>query len=410
MTLSPSAWKKTLLALLAAALIGLTIWLGIGPSVALYSAVRTDFVVTVVATGRVQAPHRVDVGAQVTGPVVRVPVAEGQFVKAGTVLVELDAAELNAAVRQAELAVMQAQARVRQVLELQVPVAEQAVLQARISQSNAEAQWRRLEALQQRGFIGIAALDDSRKTVDLARAQVTVAQQQLKTLGAGGSDRALAQAALEQSQAAAQAARVRAGYASIRAPVDGTLISRNVEAGDVVQPARVLMTLSPAGRTQVVLAVDEKNLRFLALGQGAVVSADAYPLERFDARLTYINPGINAQTGAVEVKLDVAQPPLFLREDMTVSVNVEVARHRDAIVIPADAVHDGDRDSPWVLRWEAGRLRHTPIRIGGRSAGFTQVLQGLQTGDQLAPAGATLRDGQRVRPMASVRAQAGSSP
>jgi HlyD family secretion protein len=99
-----------------------------------------------------------------------------------------------------------------------------------------------------------------------------------------------------------------------------------------------------------------------------------------------------------------------LREDMTVSVNVEVARHRDAIVIPADAVHDGDRDSPWVLRWEAGRLRHTPIRIGGRSAGFTQVLQGLQTGDQLAPAGATLRDGQRVRPMASVRAQAGSSP
>src|SRR4029079_10268914 len=118
-----------------------------------------------------------------------------------------------------------------------------------------------------------------------------------------GSDYALAEAAFVQAQASAQAARARAGYATIAAPADGTLIARAVEVGDVVQPGKVLMTLSPAGRAQLVVDIDEKNLRLLAIGQKALASADAYPQQRFAAELVYINPGVNAQTGAVEVKL-----------------------------------------------------------------------------------------------------------
>ena len=89
-----------------------------------------DFVQSVVASGHVETPHRVGLGSQITGTVRRVPVAEGQQVNAGDLLVELEAAELQAAQRQAEIAVIQAQARLRQLQELQAPVAEQQLRQA----------------------------------------------------------------------------------------------------------------------------------------------------------------------------------------------------------------------------------------------------------------------------------------
>ena len=116
--------------------------------------------------------------------------------------------------------------------------------------NNARNQLRRSQDLFQQGFIGEAALDEARKTVDLADAQMRSAQKQAETAGPAGSDYALAQAAVDQALASAEAARARAGYAQIRATADGTLIGRNVEVGDVVAPGKPLMTLSPSGRTQ----------------------------------------------------------------------------------------------------------------------------------------------------------------
>jgi HlyD family secretion protein len=217
-------WKSGLLTVFVIGAAALSVRLILGPRVALLQAVRTEFVLNVVASGRIEAPHRVDVGSQITGVVARVPVSEGQFVKANAVLIELESAELDAAVQQADHGVSLAQARLRQVRELQAPLAEQAVLQARINLGNATAQLRRLESLQARGFIGMAALDDARKAADLAAAQVTVATRQLDASSLHGSDQELAQAALAQARATARLARVRAGYAVIAAPVHHPLM------------------------------------------------------------------------------------------------------------------------------------------------------------------------------------------
>ena len=121
----------------------------------------------------------------------------------------------------------------------------------------------------------------------------------------GGADFEMAQTALQQARAGLAAAKARLAQTSIVAPTDGVLIGRNVEPGDVVQPGKELMVLAPAGETQIVVQVDEKNLAQLKLGQKALASADAYPHERFDAELFYINPGIDALRGSVEVKLRV---------------------------------------------------------------------------------------------------------
>ena len=399
------AWLVVALVILIGVGAGAVRW-WLGSPVTTTLAMRRDFIQTVVASGHVEAPHRVDVAAQITGTVVRIPVIEGQAVNAGDSLVELEAAELTATGRAADVAVVQAQARLRQLQEVQGPVAAQTLRQAQASLLNARVNLERIQDLFTRGFVSRTVLDDARKAADLADAQVRANQQQYDTTRASGSDRALALANVSGAQASAAAARARSSYATIKAPVTGTLIARDVEVGDVVQPGRLLMTLSPQGRTQLVVAIDERSLALLAVGQGALASADAYPTQRFPVRLAYINPGVNATTGAVEVKLDVAAPSAVLKQDMTVSVDIEVARHPRVLIVPAQAVHDADA-APWVLRLEGRHAMRRPVQVGLRSGGLAEVLGGLSEGDAVVVAGATIKPGARVHATPSAATQSG---
>jgi HlyD family secretion protein len=160
------------------------------------------------------------------------------------------------------------------------------------------------------------------------------------------------------------------------------------------------MALSPAERTEIVIDVDEKNLARLEVGQGAVVSADAFPDRHFPARVTYVNPAVNAATAAVEVKLRVLDPPSFLRQDMTVSVDILSATRRGATVIPADAVRQSSGGQAYVLMLNHGRTQRRPVRIGLTSGGIAEVLQGLEPGNLVLPSMVKVSPGQRVRPHA----------
>ena len=370
-------------------------WLG--PQVQTEAVQRRDVLQTVVASGRVETPHRVNIGAQITGTVARVPVTEGQVVMAGDVLVELVGTELQSARRQAQQAVVQAQNRLRQMNELQGPVVVQTLRQAQASLDTAQASWQRNQALFGQGFIGQAALDESRKALALADAQVRTAQQQVMSTRAGGAEHSLALGAVAEAQANAEIVNAKARYAVIQAPASGQLIGRNVEVGDVVQAGKVLMTLSPEGAIQLVVQIDEKNLRLMALGQQALASADAYPQQPFKAQVAYINPGINAQTGAVEIKLDVLEPQQNLKQDMTVSVDMVVARKSQVLALQVGRVNEISGASPWVWLVQAGHVVHRPVRLGLRGGAWVEVLEGLREGDAVIGLPTALREGQRVR-------------
>jgi HlyD family secretion protein len=385
----------SVLAVLLLVLLAVRVWRG--PVVSTQAVQRRDIVQTVVATGHVENPHRVDIGASITATVVRVPVQEGQTVRAAQVLIQLESAELLATAQQARMAVAQAEARLRQLTEVQGPVAEQTQRQARANLDNARATMQRNQDLFNQHFIGAAALDDVRKNLELADAQWRASVKQVETTRNGGSDYAVAQTTVDQARANADVAQARARYATITAPSAGVLIARNVEVGDVVQPGKVLMTLSPAGKSQLVVSIDEKNLSLIALGQKALVSADAFPQQKFEAVVAYINPGVNAQTGGVDVKLDIPKSPAQLQQDMTVSVDIEVARQEKALVLPSASVHDLGTSAPWVLQAKDGVAQKVLLQLGLRSGSWVEVRQGLQEGDPVLPATPDLVPGQRVR-------------
>ncbi len=383
-------------ALVALFVVLLAVRLWRGPGVAMESVLRRDIVQTVVASGHVENPHRVDVGASITGTVARIPVDEGQTVRAGQVLIELESSELRATALQAQMAVAQAEARLRQLTEVQGPVAEQTERQARANLDNARATMQRDQDLFKQNFIGAATLDDARKALDTADAQWRASVKQLETTRSNGSDYAVAQTNLAEARANADVAQARARYATIAAPSAGVLIARNVEVGDVVQPGKALMTLSPSGKSQLLVSIDEKNLSLVALGQKALVSADAFPQQKFEAVVAYINPGVNAQTGGVDVKLDVPQAPAQLQQDMTVSVDIAVARQDQALVLSSALVHDLGSGTPWVLQAKDGVAQKVPLQLGLHSGNWVEVRQGLQEGDQVLPATPDMVPGMRV--------------
>ena len=175
------------------------------------------------------------------------------------------------------------------------------------------------------------------------------------------------------------------------------LIWRDVEVGNVVQPGKELMRLSPGGEMQIAVQIDERNLGLIAVKQQALASADAFSKETFPATVAFINPAIDLARASVEVKLRVASPPPYLRQDMTVSVDIEVARRPQAIIVSADDLHDLAKGKPWLLKADGGYARLQHVTVGLVSAGKAEVLEGLSEGAVVVPAAAKIRDGQRIR-------------
>lgn len=397
-------WLKIVLALLivAAGAAYLAAPALLGSSARAFQVGRSDLLQTVVASGRVETPARVDIGVQVTGRVLAVPVKEGQNVKAGDLLFELESSDERAAVALAEAAVQQAEVKLKQMRELSAPLAEQNLVQAQANLANVEKQYARTRDLVAQGFVGKAQLDDAQRNLDVAHSQLKTAQFQLKSARPAGSDFQVAQTALQQAQANLAQAQAKLGHTRVYAVADGTLISRDIERGDTVQPGKILMVLSPVGVTQLVVQIDEKNLRFIHLGQAAQAVTDAYPGQKFPAQVAYINPGIDAQRGSVNVKLNVLKVPPFLSQDMTVSVEIEVGRSKNALSLNVEAVHDLTTLQPWVTVIADGKARKRSVGIGIRGDQSVEITSGLQAGDWvLSATGLTVSEGQRVRPQLS---------
>lgn len=370
----------------------------LGKPVEAHAATIGDLTQSVVASGRVMTPQRISIAAETTGRVNAIPVLEGQTVKRGQLLIQLNDLDERASMAQATAAVSQAEAMLRQLHEVALPAASQALKQAQTNAEQAKKQYERTRELQARGFFSQAQLDDAKRNYDVIASQVSAARLQVKSNQPAGSDLAVAAAAVAQANASLRLAQVKLNEDAILAPADGTLISRSVEPGDIVQAGKELMVLAANGETQILVQLDEKNLAKLALGQKVLGSADAYADQRFDAIVSYINPGVDATRGSVEVKLLVANPPAYLRQDMTVSVDIETARRSGALTIPTGAIHDASSNAPWVL---VVRNKHTvrqPVKLGLRGDNSVEVLTGIKAGEAvILTALGTITADMRVR-------------
>ena len=272
------------------------------------------------------------------------------------------------------------------------------MVQADATLRAAQAELVRNQQLVGQGFISASRLDDVQRALDVARAQQTSARAQALANTDAGTDVVQAQAQLDQARATIATAQARLAQAQVTAPANARVLTRQVEPGQIVQPGKALLSLALAGPTQLVAQVDERFLDQLRVGQSASVVADAFADQRFAAQVLSIAPAVDAQRGAIEVKFSLDKaPPAFLREDMTLSVEVETARRERTLVLPLSALRSqASSTSATVLIAQNGHVQTRPVRLGLRTLDAVEVLEGLGQGDVVL-LGGQLKPDQRVR-------------
>lgn len=354
-----------------------------GPLLPSYEVVSSPLIQTVVASGRVEKVSRTQIGSEITGVVLERLVQEGDRVSRGDVLLVLKSDEISAQVRQAE-------AELKELATTRRPQAEFDLANAKVQLEQAQR-----EAVRRRNTeLGILSAEEREKSIEaekLARNNLESARLKVASL---------APDKVEETKLREQLAALQAQLAKtkIRAEVSGIILTRNVEPGDLVQPSQTLFTIALDGATEIRVPFDERNLPLLALQQKAAVITDAYPDQPFPAHINFIAPSIDARRGTVDVRLTVDPVPDFLRQDMTVSVNVETNKREQTLVIPNDALSSISGNKAMVILVRDRKIQRHPITLGLRGLVMSEVVAGLKEGDHvLTDAESVLKDGIRVR-------------
>ena len=349
------------------------------PGVATTTKLETrDVQSTLVVVGYVRAPSIAQLGAAVPGVVSSVLAREGERVRSGAVLVQLDDREARASVAEAEARLVEVTSAVKGDIE-----------RAEAEFEQAERDLERIGSVVAQGGLTRQRLEQAEQRVVDARSRLEVTRSIIAPSGAS--------AAVAGAQAALEAARARLDLSRVVAPADGMVLRRRVEPGDAVQAGRVLMELAAEGPTEVVAFPSEQNLAHLRVGAPARVSADAFPGDTFSARLERIAPSVDPAQGTIEVRLAVEDPPTFLRPDMTLSLNIELERRSGVTVLPVAAVRGIQTAEPWVGVVRNGRIERRTVVTGLQGDDFVEVQAGLDLGEHVVVGREDLAPGARVR-------------
>jgi|688.fasta_scaffold75105_2 HlyD family secretion protein len=344
---------------------------------------------SVVATGKIEPITKVEIKSKANGIIERLAVDVDHRVEVGQVLAELDKENLNARLREA-----------RANLEAARAALTAAEAQARKNEIEAEAPdlafaksaEQRARSLADQKLISQEALDQARTVYEQAANRQRAAQSQL-LVSRAKIDEARAQVA--QAQAAAERAVEELANSTIKAPIRGTVLTRDVEIGSPVSSilnlganATLVMTLGDIGQVFVRGKVDEADIGFVKLGMTARITTESFREQTFSGKVTQISPiGVekdNVTTFEVEVSID--NPGRQLKANMTANAEVILEEKADTLVVPEAAITYDEKKAAFVEvadpAADTGR-RKVPVKIGIGNGTRTEVLEGLKPGDKV---------------------------
>ena len=344
---------------------------------------------SVVATGKIEPITKVEIKSKANGIIERLHTEVDQVVDAGAVLVELDKENLHARVREARANLQAARAALE---------AAQALLQKDTVEAEApdvafaQRNFQRANQLHTQKLVSPQALDDAKGALELAENRRSMARVQL---GVSRAKVAEAQANVAQAQAAVERAEEELANATIKAPIRGTVLTRDVEIGSPVSSilnmgsaATLVMTLGDINQVFVRGKVDEVDIGRVRLGQPARITVETFKDRKFDGKVTQISP-IGAEKDNVttfEVKVSIDNPGNELKANMTANAEIVLEEFPDSLIVPEAAIaYDAERNPTVEVvdeKADQGR-RKAAIKTGVGNGTRTQVLEGLKAGDKV---------------------------
>jgi HlyD family secretion protein len=350
---------------------------------------RGDLAKSVVATGKVQPISKVEVKSKASGIVKKLLVDAGDRVKKGQVLCELDKEEIAAQVNSSKAQL--------QASESNEKAAEADLERAKVDAAGPDIPmlqraYERAKGMAKEGVVSQSALDDAQKNYelavnkrDVARAQLTVNRAKLMQ----------AHAQVQQQRANLEQLEEQYRNSTIISPIDGVVLSRDVEIGDAVSSILVLgssatlvETLGDTSEVYVKGKVDESDIGKVYLGQPARIKVESFKDKTFNGKVTKIAPmGVEKDNVTTfEVRASINNPGGELKANMTANAEVILEEHKNVLQIPEGAlIYDKDKKASVEVPDPSGKegKRKAAVNIGISNGAKTEVLSGLKEGDQV---------------------------
>lgn len=350
---------------------------------------RGDLAKSVVATGKVEPITKVEIKSKASGIVKKLYVDYGDHVKKGQVLADLDKEEIEAQVRSQRANVQAAEASLRST-------------QADYERAKVDAEgpdvpmlqraYERAKKMAREGVVSQANLDDAQKNYELAVNKQAVARAQLGVLKA---KIAQAQAQVQSAHAQLMQLEEQLSYTTIYSPIDGIVLSRDVEVGDAVSSILVLgssatlvMTLGDTSEVYVKGKVDESDIGKVYLGQPARIKVESFKDKTFYGKVTKISPmGVEKDNVTTfEVRVSINNPGGELKAAMTANAEIILEEHKGVLMIPEGAViYDKDKKAFVEIPDPSAKdgKKKIAVNLGISNGAKAEVLSGLKQGDQV---------------------------
>jgi HlyD family secretion protein len=353
---------------------------------------RLDLTSKVSSNGRIDAKRKVDLSANIMGQIVNLAVREGDVVKKGDFLLQIDQKQLAASARGA-------------AASLQALFSDRDA--ARANALEAQRNFERAQKNYRDKIVPEADLDRARAAFDGAQANVAAIERRI-----------------EQSRANVAAAQDTLSKTTMRAPMDGIVTALPVEEGEVAvigtmnNPGTKLLTIADMSVVEAVMELDETDVPNVKIGQRASVTIDAYPNKTFTGLVTEVGSspiqrnGVNTGTDAVnfEVKIQVEDPPPGVRPGFSASADIITGTRTKAIGIPIQALVVREKpgskggkpqDEEGVFINDKGTAKFVPVTTGLSGESDIEIVKGLKDKQELITgpfkALREIKDGSKVK-------------
>ena len=350
---------------------------------------RGDLAKSVVATGKVEPITKVEIKSKASGIVKKLYVDAGDRVKKGQLLAELDKEEIAARVAQAKA---QAEAS-----EASLKGTEADLERAKVDAEGPDVPmlkraYDRAQGMAKEGVVSASALDDAQKNYELALNKQNVAKAQLQVLRAKIGQ---AQAQVAQDHANLKQLEEQLSYTNIISPIDGIILSRDVEVGDAVSSilvlgstATLIMTEGDTSEVYVKGKVDESDIGKVYMGQPARIKVESFKDKSFNGKVTKISPmGVEKDNVTTfEVRVSINNPGGELKAAMTANAEIILEEHKNVLQVAEGAIlYDKDKKASVEIPDEKAKdgKRKIALNIGISNGAKTEVLSGLKEGDQV---------------------------
>lgn len=363
-----------------------------------------DITVTATSTGTIKSDNEAKITAQRIGWIRKLRFEEGDLVKAGEVIAELDSDETLYNMKLAEATLSKTRFILDQMKasyeSLRVSIAKD-IEKAKAVLTEVDNRRKRLLELKQQGYVTEMDIDMVQKEFEVAKANLDSAIASKETLKAKQSEIKAQEEVVKEALNSFNLTKLNYDRSFIRSPISGVITSRPVWIGEGVNSGSLIATVVSTKSMYIECFIDEADVAKVRIGEEVNITMDSYPGKVFKGEVYKISPvvlGGKQETRTFEVRVRLKDKDILIKPGMSADIEIVVESISDVLAVPSQAVVEREGEK-YVYIIKDSRARLTPIRVGRFNWTFYEVLSGIKEGDKVIINHEVegLKDGGRVK-------------